>query len=84
MTDSEDAREEFEEYMKIRRHEIVTFEPKGFRDVYWCPYLNEPVIVEYRRPSPNKFCVNCSGDIDHPGVPPFYSKHTFICNVGKP
>lgn len=74
--------EDVEEWMKERRLEIVTFEMKNFRDVHWCPYLNEPVIVEYRSHGEgephdsDKFCVNCHGYFDN--------DHVFICHVGKP
>lgn len=60
----------------------VTDEAKGWRDVYWCHLLNEPVIVEYRRQGDAhiKFCVHCDGDID--ALP---TLHTFCFHIaGKP
>jgi hypothetical protein len=35
----------------------ITNEPKGFRDIMWCPYLNEPAILEYKEGKP--WCPNC-------------------------
>lgn len=85
MTDIEDAREDVEAYMKERRREIVTFEPKGFRDVHWCPYLKEPFIIEYRGPDKKsygsiKYCVNCDRLLDDEYE---FIDHVFICNIGK-
>lgn len=65
-----------EERDKLRK--LISLEAHGFRDVYWCHNLNEPVIVTYTREKPNEpFCTNCSGPIDE------YT-HTFLLNVLKP
>jgi hypothetical protein len=59
----------------------VTFEEKGFRDVRWCPYLNEPFIVEYFSTG-EAHCPNCE-TLYEPGN---YeeSTHKFICHILKP
>lgn len=77
--------------MKLERHpdldehfayrglrKSVSFTPEGFRDVIWCPYLNEPAILEYdtlKEGSPPK-CPNCEN----------YEpcSHQFICHIRKP
>jgi hypothetical protein len=58
----------------------VTFEPKGYRDVHWCPRLNEPVIIQYTgipggSVADTPSCTNCGewGD-----------DHVFICHILKP
>jgi hypothetical protein len=50
-------------------------EPRGFRDLMWCPYLNEPAILEWRNELPH--CPNCDGNFEA-------STHAFIGHVGKP
>jgi hypothetical protein len=61
------------------RQDIVTFVGKGYRDVIWCPYLNEPAILEYvdingiRQPD----CPNCNRNYES-------STHIFICHILKP
>lgn len=52
----------------------VTFRPLGFRDVMWCPYLNEPAILEWRDNKPH--CPNCEGNFEP-------QTHPFICNIQK-
>jgi hypothetical protein len=54
----------------------VEWVSRGFRDVYWCPYLNEPVIITYPMDK-NKtaWCVNCNG--------PMAEDHWFIVSIRK-
>lgn len=52
----------------------VTFHPLGFRDVMWCPYLNEPAILEWRKNKPH--CPNCDGNFEP-------QTHPFICHIQK-
>jgi hypothetical protein len=47
-------------------------EPKGFRDIYWCPYMNEPVVLKYRNGTNDKYCELCDSGLDH---------HIFICHI---
>lgn len=59
----------------------VTAEPKGFRDIYWCPYLNEPVILKYDGDKPK--CDGC-GNVYDSVEQMADDTHTFICHVLKP
>jgi hypothetical protein len=52
----------------------VTFQPLGYRDVMWCPYLNEPAILEWRKDKPH--CPNCNGNFEP-------ETHPFICHIQK-
>lgn len=49
--------------------------PKGFRDLYWCWVMNEPMIIEYK--DDRAICGVC-GDwqLDF--------GHTFIMHIRKP
>jgi hypothetical protein len=51
--------------------------PTGFRDLYWCWHLNEPVIIEYR--DKQSYCTNCHADLLGDS-----EEHTFIAHVYKP
>lgn len=65
--------------LTIQMPDKVSFEPVGFRDVYWCPRLNEPVILEYRQAVGSErepWCINCGC--------PLESDHAFICHIHKP
>lgn len=56
----------------------VSFEPKGYRDVVWCPYGNEPAIIgSYGESEKSINCPECNGNFE-------YSTHPFICHLGKP
>lgn len=57
----------------------VNFEPKGFRDVYWCGPVNEPMVLEYR--GDTTYCPLCKRE-DVVGDEGF--GHAFICHVVKP
>ena len=57
------------------RPSCVTFNPEGHRDVVWCGYLNEPVILEWR--DGKQWCVNCSQHYEA-------ESHPFICHINKP
>lgn len=50
-------------------------EPTGFRDLMWCPYLNEPAILEYRNDVPS--CPNCNGNFEA-------ATHVFMGHIKKP
>ena len=58
----------------------VEFVSRGFRDVFWCPYVNEPVVLMYRKDyaldNKRPYCDLCSKWMDE--------DHTFICTVKKP
>lgn len=55
----------------------VEFTSLGFRDVYWCPYLNEPVIITYPIDKERKaWCSGCNGSMSE--------DHSFICTILKP
>lgn len=53
----------------------VSFEPKGYRDVIWCPLLNEPGFLEYSHAGPE--CPNCQGNYEP-------ETHPFIVHIEKP
>jgi hypothetical protein len=45
-----------------------TTKPKGYRDLYWCHRLIEPVILRYVKGE--EYCINCNSllgalDTDH-------------------
>lgn len=68
--------------------ELVTFTVKGFRDVYWCYILNEPMINQFKREpgqEPKLMCPNCNW-VDYGKEPSeeFLSQHVFICHIVKP
>jgi hypothetical protein len=54
----------------------IILEAKGWRDLYWCYILNEPVIIEYKDGQP--FCTNCNGN------PLKGQEHSFIFHILKP
>ncbi len=58
-----------------KEYKKISLKPRGFRDIYWCWNLNEPVILEYRDDKP--YCVNCSSELSE-------DTHVFICSVFKP
>jgi hypothetical protein len=74
----------------------IEFEPKGFRDVYWCYSLNEPVIIEWHKNSEGESeerfptCINCNwidegyDREDKIVSDTFLTEHTFICHILKP
>lgn len=68
--------------------EQIAHEAKGFRDVYWCGALNEPVIVSY--PFQGKtasgvvvgddstpICTHCDGKV-------LWGDHQFMFHILKP
>jgi hypothetical protein len=55
----------------------LVFEAKGYRDVIWCPLLNEPAFLEYDQESSEKVCPNCNGNYEP-------ETHPFLVHVGKP
>jgi len=52
----------------------LTDSPQGYRDIRWCPYLNEPFIIEYKDDKPN--CPNCDDNYEE-------STHEFIAHVKR-
>lgn len=50
-------------------------ESKGFRDLMWCPYLNEPAIIKYKDGKPD--CPNCDGSFEA-------ETHLFMGHIRKP
>lgn len=54
---------------------VLELEPKGFRDLMWCQYLNEPAILEYRDGRPH--CPNCNGNFEA-------ESHPFLGHIRKP
>ena len=62
------------------RPDSVEFDARGYRDVIWCPFLNEPAILEYRtlkNGSRVPDCPNCNGNYEP-------ETHEFICHIRKP
>lgn len=53
----------------------ITLQPTKFRDVYWCPLLREPFIIEWRGDLPR--CRNC-------GLIGSDNGHFFIVHILKP
>lgn len=51
---------------------------RGYRDLYWCHRLNEPMIIEYR--DGRTYC-DCCGQAD---VVESDDDHTFIQHITKP
>lgn len=65
----------------------VTFESKGYRDVYWCPELNEPVVLVYEELFEGRepVCDHCRAIIRYEEKPTGFERlHVFICHVLKP
>ena len=54
-------------------NECISFAPKGYRDVIWCPYLNEPTFVEYTQEGYLE-CPNCNHNFE-------VATHKFICHI---
>ncbi len=54
---------------------ILDAAPKGYRDLMWCPYLNEPAILEYEDGAPH--CPNCNGNFEA-------ETHVFMGHIHKP
>lgn len=48
--------------------------PRGTRDLMWCPYLNEPAIIEWDGDNP--VCPNCKNFEA--------ATHTFMGHISKP
>lgn len=62
---------------------VITLEPLGFRDVYWCGLSNEPVIIEYE--DSRAKCVECNwiSSTEKPDEV-FLTEHVFVCHLCKP
>ena len=52
-------------------------EKRGARDVYWCYFINEPVITSYAMKSNTPLCDHCEGEM----VPEL---HRFLFHIEKP
>jgi hypothetical protein len=50
-------------------------EPRGFRDLMWCPYMNEPAIIHWAAYKP--YCPNCHGNFEP-------ETHPFLLHIAKP
>lgn len=57
----------------VGRKAPVTFTSKGFRDVWWCPYGNEPFIIKYKEDG-EPTCPNCNDNFE-------VETHIFICHI---
>jgi hypothetical protein len=56
----------------------VTSEPKGWRDVYWCHFINEPGFLKWRG------IVKCCGVCDQE-ITDVVPMHTFLFHIaGRP
>lgn len=55
----------------------VEYKPQGFRDVYWCPSLNEPFVIEYITGTDKRYCPLCK-------TQEFDEGHEFIAHILKP
>lgn len=62
----------------MKMSESVTYIAKGYRDVIWCPYLNEPAIIQYKTVGDKRvaYCPNCDGNYEP-------ETHEFICHIQK-
>ena len=58
--------------------------PKGFRDVYWCHYLNEPVILKYAKIAGDQPRCDGCGVVYDSVAQMTDNGHTFICHILKP
>jgi hypothetical protein len=74
---SEELHEELQDWLRPDGRAVSELgsEPKGYRDLMWCPYINEPAIIEYRDDRPH--CVNCDGNFEA-------STHPFMGHIPKP
>ena len=50
--------------------------PKGYRDLMWCPYINEPTIIVFDEKN-NPTCKECNGNFEA-------ETHLFIGHIYKP
>ena len=57
-----------------RKMTELTEMPMGFRDLLWCPILNEPGILSYENDKP--ICPHCTSFS--------IETHTFIGHITKP
>ena len=58
---------------------LITPQPRGMRDLMWCPHINEPMILEYRDGRP--YCRGCGNG----NVSSFEAEtHVFMGHVCKP
>jgi len=63
--------------------QLVSFESRGFRDVYWCPSLNEPYIITYKLGTQFPVCSGCNNVYE--SIERMENDfHTFICSIYKP
>lgn len=63
---------------RIGRPDCIGFVSQGFRDVYWCPYHNEPGILTYEDGRP--ICEHCGSSL----LEEERGEHVFIVNIWKP
>jgi len=62
------------------RQDLVDFKPHGYRDVIWCPIINEPVIMIYKGDRPH--CSLCEMSAEADGG--FAEPHPFIVSIIGP
>ncbi len=58
------------------KQNCIGYEPKGYRDIVWCPYGNEPSFLGVDEDG-NTDCRACSGNYEE-------ETHPFICHIIKP
>ena len=66
---------------------LVSFERKGYRDVYWCPTLNEPVILTYNKTDDGEYypyCCICKEPLPSLEDDAREFSHAFIAHILKP
>jgi hypothetical protein len=61
--------------------EAVSFQPKGFGDVYWCNVTNFPVIISWKYDK--SYCESCHQEILSDEEEEF-KEHTFIAHIQDP
>lgn len=70
-----------EQEMKTGIPEMVTFQPVGCNDVYFCGVFNDPVFIGYR--NGNFYCSGCNLEFSTAPNDPdaFEPSHTFIAHI---
>lgn len=70
----------------MKLEDFVSFERKGYRDVYWCPTLNEPVILIYevKGLEYHPICNMCQEALPQLTDNADDFSHTFIVHILKP
>jgi hypothetical protein len=66
--------------VRLGRPDCIENDSKGFRDVYWCWHINEPVVLEYA--GSDLLCRNCGTRASN--LEDFEDEHMFIVHIRKP